>query len=225
MSPSQLLFREITSCERCPRLVRFRQEIAQRKRKQYTHWDYWGRPVPGYGNPQAKLLIVGLAPAAHGGNRTGRVFTGDKSAEFLMQCLFTTGFSNQPHSLSSNDGLELPNTYMTPVLKCVPPQDKPRSEELTNCFPFFQQELQQLKHLRVLLALGRIAFDACLRFARQQYPFKKKDYPFRHGGRYRLPSGLWIVASYHPSPRNVNTRRLTQPMMITLLSQLKELLE
>jgi len=225
MSPAQLLFQEITSCKRCPRLVHFRQEIAQRKRKQYTDWDYWGRPVPGYGDPQAQVLIAGLAPAAHGGNRTGRVFTGDKSAEFLMRCLFTTGFANQPHSLSLNDGLELPNAYMTPVLKCVPPQDKPRSMELHNCFPFFQQEWQQLRRLRVLLALGRIAFDACLRFARKQNPIKKKDYPFQHGRHYRLPSGLWMVASYHPSPRNVNTKRLTQLMMVTLLNQLKELLE
>jgi len=148
MSPSQLLFQEITSCERCPRLVQFREEIAQRKRKQYAHWDYWGKPVPGYGDPQAKLLIVGLAPAAHGGNRTGRVFTGDKSAEFLMRCLFKTGFANQPTSLSLNDGLELPMAYMTPVLKCVPPQDKPLGEELRNCFPFFHRELQHLKHLK-----------------------------------------------------------------------------
>jgi len=225
MSPSQLLFQEITSCERCSRLVQFREEIAQRKRKQYAHWDYWGKPVPGYGDPQAKLLIVGLAPAAHGGNRTGRVFTGDKSAEFLMRCLFKTGFANQPTSLSLNDGLELPMAYMTPVLKCVPPQDKPLGEELRNCFPFFHRELQHLKHLKVLLALGRIAFEVCLRFVHQQYPIKKKDYPFRHGRRYRLPSGLWLVAAYHPSPRNVNTKRLTQPMMMTLLNQLKELLE
>jgi uracil-DNA glycosylase family 4 len=218
------LNRDIIRCTRCPRLVAFRESIADKKRKQFENWSYWGKPVPGYGDPRAKLLIVGLAPAAHGGNRTGRVFTGDKSAEFLMRCLFHAGLVNQPMSESRDDGLELKNGYMTPLLKCVPPQDKPTTQELQNCFPFFRREVDLLPQVKVLLALGRIAFDGCLRLFREIRPFRLKDYPFRHGACYPGPNGIKLVGAYHPSPRNVNTNRLTFDMMVELLESVKGML-
>jgi uracil-DNA glycosylase family 4 len=184
-------------------------------------WQYWGKPVPGYGDINAKYLIVGLAPAAHGGNRTGRVFTGDKSAEFLMQCLYDVGMTNQSTSIALDDGLELLSGFMTPVLKCVPPHDKPTGEELSNCYPFFIKELKTLVSLRVILALGKIAFDSCLKYYREKYDIIKKEYPFGMGIRYEMPDGKILVSSYHPSPRNVNTKKLTYEMMVTLLESVK----
>lgn len=215
------LSESIIACMRCRRLVEFRESVAEAKRKQFIDWDYWGKPVPGFGDPEAKLLLIGLAPAAHGGNRTGRVFTGDKSADFLMRCLYDVGLANQPNSDSRDDGLELHKTYMTPVLKCVPPQDKPRSDELSNCFPFLEEELAILSNSSCLLALGKIAFDGCLRYLRMRYKFKKKDYPFGHGNSYQFKSGVRLVSAYHPSPRNVNTGRLTYEAMIELLEKVK----
>ena len=212
---------DIVQCCACPRLVEFRQAVAQKKRKQFEAWDYWGKPVPGYGEPGASLLLTGLAPAAHGGNRTGRVFTGDKSADFLVRCLHEVGIANQPNSDSLDDGLELMNAYMTPVLKCVPPQDKPKPDELKNCAHFLSNELILLKNVNCILALGKIAFDACLRFFRTQYDFLMKDYLFGHGNEYTLQNGIILVGSYHPSPRNVNTGRLTHSMMIELLERVK----
>ena len=169
---------KIIHCNDCTRLVDFRTKIANEKRKQYMNWDYWGKPVPGYGDPFASIIIVGLAPAAHGGNRTGRVFTGDKSADFLMMCMHEVGLSNQPNSDSLQDGLELNNCYMTPALKCVPPGDKPTAEELRNCFTYFNDEINLLTKAKCMLALGKIAFDACLRFWRSQFEIKVKDFPF-----------------------------------------------
>ena len=174
----------IIHCNECDRLVDFRTKIAKEKRKQYMDWNYWGKPVPGYGDYNASLIIVGLAPAAHGGNRTGRVFTGDKSADFLMMCMHEAGLSNQPNSDSMNDGLKLHNCYMTPALKCVPPQDKPTAQELRNCFQYFNEEINLLNHSKCMLALGKIAFDACLRFWRSQFDIKVKDYPFKHHAVY-----------------------------------------
>ncbi len=211
----------IRNCRRCPRLVEFRERIAREKRKQFRDWNYWGRPVPGYGASDARILIVGLAPAAHGGNRTGRVFTGDKSADFLMDCLFDCGLANQPTSLSRDDGLILHEAFMTPVLKCVPPGDKPLPEELRACAPFFQQELVLLSHLKLILALGKIAFDAVLRQYRQHHVFRMKDYPFVHHKFHTLPDGKTLVSSYHPSPRNVNTGRLSKAMLVELLKEVK----
>ena len=167
---------KIIHCNDCTRLVDFRTKIANEKRKQYMDWDYWGKPVPGYGDPFASIIIVGLAPAAHGGNRTGRVFTGDKSADFLMMCMHEVGLSNQPNSDSLQDGLKLNNCYMTPALKCVPPGDKPTAEELRNCFTYFNDEINLLTKATCMLALGKIAFDACLRFWRSQFEIKVKVY-------------------------------------------------
>ena len=208
-------------CTTCPRLVEFRTHIAAEKRKQFMDWDYWGKPVPGYGDPKAEIIIVGLAPAAHGGNRTGRVFTGDKSADFLMMCMHEVGMANQPNSDHSDDGLVLNNCYMTPALKCVPPQDKPRADELRNCFSYFETEIALLTNANCMLALGKIAFDACLRFWRRSYELKVKDHPFMHHAIYELPNGFHLIGGYHPSPRNVNTGRLSKGMMIDLLNDVK----
>ncbi|MEE8335828.1 MAG: uracil-DNA glycosylase [Candidatus Neomarinimicrobiota bacterium] len=215
------LYKEIVECNFCPRLVEFRTRIANEKRKQFKDWIYWGRPVPGYGDIKAELIIIGLAPAAHGGNRTGRVFTGDKSADFLMNCLHSAGFSNQKNSDNLGDGLKLQNAFMTPVLKCVPPGDKPTARELRNCFDFFEQELSLLINTKIVLALGKIAFDAYLRFLRKSNDFKIKNYPFGHNKLYKFKTGKILWASFHPSPRNVNTKRLTFEMMMDLLIKIK----
>lgn len=214
-------YREVVECKACPRIVEFRTHIAHEKRKQFKDWTYWGKPVPGYGDPDANLLLVGLAPAAHGGNRTARVFTGDKSADFLVKCLFDVDLANQPNSEAVNDGLVLNNTFMTPVLKCVPPQDKPSAEELRNCFSYFKREMKLLKQVKIILALGKIAFDGCLKFWRQNYDLKAKNHPFKHNSRYTMPDGTFLWGCFHPSPRNVNTGRLTYAMMIELLTEVK----
>ena len=207
-------YNQMIDCSLCPRIFEFRNKVAKEKRKQFSDWNYWGKPVPGYGDLNASLLIVGLAPAAHGGNRTGRVFTGDKSADFLMKCLYQAGLCNQPFSESLLDGLELNNIFITPVLKCVPPQDKPTSLELRTCFKYFNKELEYLKNIKMIVALGKIAFDGCLKFFRQYQKIRMKDYPFGHNVKYKMDSGVLLLGAYHPSPRNVNTGRLTEKMMV-----------
>jgi len=205
--------------------VDFRTKVAREKRKQFRDWTYWGKPIPGYGDPKGELLLVGLAPAAHGGNRTARVFTGDKSADFLVSCLHAEGLSNQPNSDALDDGLELNNTFMTPVLKCVPPQDKPTAAELQNCAPFFRKEMELLTQVKVILALGKIGFDGCLKYFRHDFDLKMKDYPFGHDKQYVLPNGMILWGCYHPSPRNVNTGRMNFKMMTQLLRKLKKTLK
>jgi uracil-DNA glycosylase family 4 len=204
--------------------VDFRTKVAREKRKQFRDWTYWGKPIPGYGDPKGELLLVGLAPAAHGGNRTARVFTGDKSADFLVNCLHSEGLSNQPNSDALDDGLELKNTFMTPVLKCVPPQDKPTAAELQNCAPFFRKEMELLTQVKVILALGEIGFDGCLKYFRHDFDLKMKDYPFGHDKQYVLPNGMILWGCYHPSPRNVNTGRMNFKMMTQLLRKIKRTL-
>jgi|TARA_B100000427_G_scaffold321074_1_gene321164 uracil-DNA glycosylase family 4 len=211
---------EIIKCRKCERLVIFREKIAKEKRKSYMDWDYWGKPIPGYGVKNARLMILGLAPAAHGGNRTGRVFTGDKSAEFLFKCLHSVGLSNQSNSDHRFDGLEL-DGYITAAVKCVPPGDKPTAEEKDNCEVFLSKEFTVLKQLKVVLGLGKIGFDSCLKFVRKSYPLKMKDYKFGHGVRYELPNNLILFGAFHPSPRNVNTGRLTFKMMVDFLERVK----
>lgn len=217
------LNRDIIVCERCPRLVEYRQSVARTRNRRFSDWEYWGKPVPGYGDPGARLLLTGLAPAAHGGNRTGRAFTGDKSGDFLMKCLHHAGLANQPRSESLNDGLTLHQTYITPVLKCVPPRDRPTVRELDSCFRFLQQEFRLLGEVRCVMALGRIAFDRSFRLWKSRYSLKARDFPFGHGEVFGLPDGRSLVASYHPSPRNVHTGRLTWDMMTDLLETAKEL--
>ncbi len=217
----ETLNNEIIGCRKCPRLVDFREKIAREKRKQFQDWTYWGKPVIGYGDSDAKLLIVGLAPAAHGGNRTGRVFTGDKSADFLMMCMHEAGLANQPNSDHRDDGLVLHNGYMTPALKCVPPGDKPTSEELKICFEYFREEINLLSSLKLILTLGKIGHDTVVKLYQEHYGIKKKDYVFGHGNEYVFPDGKRIISSYHPSPRNVNTKRLTKDMMVEMLSTIR----
>ena len=218
------LNKTITHCTKCDRLVNFREKIAKEKRKQYIDQIYWGKPITGYGDQKAKLLMVGLAPAAHGGNRTGRVFTGDKSADFLFSCLYKTGFANQPNSTNKNDGLELKNMYLTTALKCVPPEDKPTSKELKTCFNYFNEEISYLKNVSIIVALGKIGYDACLNYYKQYYEIKNKDFIFSHGSKNILPDNKLLIGSYHPSPRNVNTGRINQNKMVKLLNNIKEIL-
>ena len=218
------LEKDIIECRKCDRLVHFREKIAREKRKSYINWDYWGKAVPGYGISSAKLLILGLAPAAHGGNRTGRVFTGDKSAEFLFKSLHHVGLSSQSNSDHRDDGLVLKG-YITAAVKCVPPGDKPLAEEKDNCEKFLSREFRLLKNLKIVLGLGKIGFDACLKFVRKEYPIKMKDYKFFHGARYKLPNGIILYGSFHPSPRNVNTGRLNFKMMTNFLDIIKKEIE
>ncbi|MBL6675295.1 MAG: uracil-DNA glycosylase [Alphaproteobacteria bacterium] len=219
------LNKSIVECRKCSRLVNFREKIAIEKRKQYQDEVYWGKPITGYGDKNAKLLMVGLAPAAHGGNRTGRVFTGDKSADFLFKCLYKAGFSNQSTSVERDDGLKLNNLYLTTALKCVPPEDKPKPEELKTCFNFFREEINYLVKINTIVALGKIAFDACLNFYMQDYDLKRKDFVFQHGTEYMLPDGKILIGSYHPSPRNVNTGRIDENKMGRLLKKVKKIMD
>ena len=206
------LNKSIIKCSKCPRLVKFRNKISNEKRKQYQNETYWGKPITGFGDVDGKLLFVGLAPAAHGGTRTGRVFTGDRSSDFLYKCLYGVEISNHPYSYNINDGLELKNAYITTALKCVPPGDKPNKNELSNCFSFFHNEIKNLKNLKTIVALGKIAFDSCVLFFKENYYFKDKVY-FSHGKIYTLPKNINLVACYHPSPRNVNTGRINEKKM------------
>lgn len=211
------LNKKIVECKKCKRLVLFRNKIAKDKRKMYLNETYWAKPVTGFGDVNANLLIIGLAPAAHGGNRTGRVFTGDKSSEFLFECLGTVGISNQKFSLHKNDNLKLNNSYLTLSLKCVPPNDKPTSLELKNCYSFFREELNYLENVKTILALGKVAFDSIVNFYKEQYNRPLKGYKFSHGVEFVLPDKRKLVGCYHPSPRNVNTGRIDKKKFILLI--------
>ena len=222
MNNWNILNKEIINCKNCKRLVTFREKIALKKTKRFNHWNYWGKPVVGYGNKKAKLIILGLAPAAHGGNRTGRVFTGDKSAEFLIDCLYKVKLVNQNTSNERNDGLTMYNSYMTPVLKCVPPEDKPLKKEQENCFKFLNQEISFLKNIKVIVALGKIGFDSCIYFFKKNYDFSK-NVKFGHGAIYDLPNNIKIFGCYHTSPRNVNTGRINEKKMTSLFKKVLKL--
>tara|TARA_Y100001970_G_scaffold140633_1_gene173167 strand:+ start:1848 stop:2525 length:678 start_codon:yes stop_codon:yes gene_type:complete len=215
------LNQSIIKCNLCNRLVKFREQIAKEKRKQYINEDYWGKPITGFGDKHAKVLMVGLAPAAHGGNRTGRVFTGDKSADFLFKSLFKSGFANQQTSINKNDGLKLKNLYLTTALRCVPPGDKPTSNELKTCFNFFSKEITYLKNINTIVPLGKIAFDACVNYYKLNFDISNKNFIFKHGKKFILPDGKKMIASYHPSPRNVNTGRIDLQKMLRLLNYIK----
>ena len=217
------LNKKITNCNKCPRLVKFRDEISLKKRKQNSDEIYWGKPVTGFGDNHGKMLILGLAPAAHGGNRTGRAFTGDKSGDFLFKCLFSAKISNQPISKNIDDGLKLNSTYITNILKCVPPGDKPYLNELNNCSVFFDNEILKLKNLRVIITLGKVAFDNCIKFYKKKYRVDKRII-FKHGKKYILPDGKFLIPCYHPSPRNVNTKIINLKMMKNLFLKAKKLI-
>ena len=211
----------IIKCKKCPRLIKFSKKISFEKRKQNIREVYWGKPVTGFGDINAKLIIVGLAPAAHGGTRTGRAFTGDKSSDFLFSCLNKVNISNLPTSIHKKDGLKLNSTYITNILKCVPPDDKPLSIELNNCSGYFDSEIQSLKNLKVIITLGKVAFDNCIKFYKKNFIINKKLI-FKHGIKYYLPDGKILIPSYHPSPRNVNTKVINKQKMMSLLRMAKK---
>ena len=216
------LNKKIIKCRKCPRLINFIKKISTEKRKQNINETYWGKPVPGFGKTNSKLLILGLAPAAHGGTRTGRPFTGDKSSDFLFSCLKKANISNLPYSENLNDGLELKSTFITNILKCVPPGDKPTNEELSNCSNHFQNEIETLSKIQTIVALGKVAFDNCLKIYKKRFSIEKK-FIFKHGKKYLLPDKKTLIASYHPSPRNVNTKIITSTMMNRLFKKAKRI--
>lgn len=208
----------IICCRKCPRLVHFREHVAERK--SFQGQTYWRKPVPGFGDPEAWLLILGLAPAAQGANRTGRVFTGDPSAKFLMQALYKAGFASQPTSETADDGLKLKGCYMTAAVKCVPPDNKPLREEFVNCHPYFEQEFLRLKNLRAVLALGKLAFDHYQRFLKSEGGLERLA-PFSHGAKVEVNGWPTLYGSYHPSPQNTYTKKLTETMFLKLLEKVK----
>ena len=216
------LNKTIINCKKCPRLVEYVRKVSTTKRKQNLNEIYWGKPVPGFGNLNSKMAIIGLAPAAHGGTRTGRAFTGDKSGDFLFKCLYEAGISNNPFSKNLNDNLKLKSTYITNFLKCVPPEDKPLSDELSNCSNFFDEEILFLSKLKVIVTLGKVAFDNCIKIFKSKFKNEKK-FNFKHGSIQYLSKDIIIIPSYHPSPRNVNTKLLTEKMMISLFKKAKKL--
>lgn len=209
----KVLNAEVVACTRCLRLVAYREQVAREKRRAYHDWEYWGKPVPGFGDPKARVLILGLAPGAHGSNRTGRPFTGDASGNFMYPVLHETGFANQPHATDRNDGLVLTNLYITAAARCAPPANKPLPEELANCAPYLERELEGLKNLRVIVALGRIGFESYLNYLKRQGLIAgKRGYEFHHGAEYTMPDGRILLASYHPSNQNTQTGKLTRKM-------------
>ena len=214
------LNKTIVKCKKCPRLTDFIKKISLEKRKQNMNEKYWGKPVTGFGDIKAKLMIIGLAPAAHGGTRTGRAFTGDKSGNFLFKSLYSTKISNQNFSEKAGDGLKLKSTYITNILKCVPPGDKPINEEIIKCSNYFSKELEYLKDLKVIVALGKVSFDSCLKIYKKKFKINQK-FEFKHGKKYVLPDNRILIACYHPSPRNVNTKVLTLPMINQLFKKAK----
>ena len=203
------LERSILACERCPRLRSHCLEVARTKRRSYQEWTYWGKPVPGFGDPKARLFILGLAPAAHGGNRTGRVFTGDRSGDFLFAALWRAGFANQPESQHRDDGLRLSDAYLAAAVRCAPPGNRPTPEERETCRSFLGQELALLTRMRAVLALGRFAHDAYLRHRQADGArFALNHYPFAHGARHVLPGDVVLFDTYHPSQQNTFTGKL-----------------
>ncbi|MGQ0811028.1 MAG: uracil-DNA glycosylase [Nitrospiraceae bacterium] len=220
MHPLDLLNQRIADCRRCPRLVTYRETVALAKRRQYREWIYWGRPLPGWGDTDAELYVVGLAPAAHGGNRTGRIFTGDRSGDWLYEALHRFGFANQPQSTHRDDGLQLSNCYIAAAVRCAPPDNKPNPDEFAACRPYLLEELRLLKRMRVVVALGKIAFDHYLRACKELEQDRLQPTPrFGHRTVYRLPWGVTLIGSYHPSQQNTFTGKLTRAMFHAVFQQ------
>jgi uracil-DNA glycosylase len=226
LSSAELLLKvrgEVVDCRRCPRLVEYRERVAREKRREFVEWSYWGKPVPGFGDPNASLLMVGLAPAAHGGNRTGRVFTGDRSGDFLYKCLYRAGFASQPLSKSIDDGLRLNGAYVTAAVKCAPPDNKPTPSETMICSAYLATEIASLTRLTTILCLGQFAFKAVMRTIRNKYDIAGRSTMFAHGRVFRPGKGIpAIVCSYHPSPRNTQTGKLTEKMFLSVLEKVRK---
>ena len=218
---------QVIRCARCPRLVEHRRQVAEIKRRAYRDWQYWGKPIPGFGDPQARLLVVGLAPAAHGGNRTGRVFTGDSSGDLLFATLYRTGFANQAASVSREDGLQLQGAYVTAAVRCAPPGNKPLPQEFRNCREYLERELDALGELKVVVALGKLAFDTYLSILRVQGRISSRSgFHFAHGAVYPFdaPSPA-LIASYHPSRQNTQTGKLTPEMFEAVFREARALVD
>jgi uracil-DNA glycosylase family 4 len=222
MTPHWLtvLNREVIACTRCPRLVAHREQVAYEKRRAYRDCEYWGKPVPGFGDPEARVLIMGLAPGAHGSNRTGRPFTGDASGKFMFPVLHETGFASQPNATDRNDGLKLKNLYITAAVRCAPPANKPTPQELAACSSFLDQEIAGLKRVKIVVALGKIGFDAYLNYMKRSGLLQSRGpYLFKHGASYRLPDGKVLLCSYHPSNQNTQTGKLTRQMFVEIFKE------
>jgi uracil-DNA glycosylase family 4 len=217
---------EIVGCRKCPRLVAYREAVARERKRAFHEWDYWGKPVPGFGDPHAGLYILGLAPAAHGANRTGRMFTGDRSGDFLYRALHRVGFANKPISIRRGDGLELHDAYIGAAIRCAPPANKPLPSELANCKPFFEREIALVKP-RAILALGAIAMKAYLGMLKADGAIARfAEFPFRHGAAYELPGALpSLFLSYHPSQQNTFTGKLTPGMLLNVLRAIRKYLD
>lgn len=216
---------QIIACSKCPRLVTYRARIAREKKRMYRDETYWGKPVPGWGDPNARVYMVGLAPAAHGGNRTGRVFTGDSSGDFLFAALYRAGFANQPASLSRDDCLQLRDVYIGAAARCAPPGNKPAPQEFANCFPYLTREFELLKNTRVLIGLGAIGFQAILRVLKAHDIAMPGPRPkFAHNALYRIDR-YTVIGTYHPSRQNTNTGRLTAPMFDAVFDRARRVLE
>ena len=227
MTALEILQRQIISCEQCPRLVAYRAEVGRVKRRAYRGWDYWAKPVPGFGDPGARLLLIGLAPGAHGANRTGRMFTGDSSGDFLYKVLFATGFASQPTSASRDDGLKLIDAYMGAAVRCAPPDNKPTVEEIRTCRPYLERELDLLKNVRVIVALGRLAFDVYLGILRDQGKIARRSgFVFAHDAAHRIGEGEpLLISSYHPSQQNTSTGKLTEAMFRAVFQRARRRLD
>jgi len=218
------LHRDVTNCQLCPRLRAYGAQVAAAPARRFADWEYWGKPVPGFGDPQARFWIIGLAPAAHGGNRTGRIFTGDRSGDFLFAALHRVGLANQPTSVRRDDGLALRDCYISATVRCAPPANKPLPEEIANCSVYLDREWQLLGRKRVIMALGKIAWDAALQLARRQgIPIPKPRPAFGHGSEYRLLPELVLVGSYHVSQQNTFTGKLTPAMFDGVLRRCRML--
>lgn len=216
--------RDVIACRRCPRLVGWREQVAQVKRKAYLDQEYWGKPVPAFGDPQARILVLGLAPGAHGSNRTGRMFTGDGSGNFLYPSLYRTGFASMEQAVSRDDGMELRDILITAICKCVPPANKPNPDEIRNCRPWLEAEVATLTDLQGVVVLGQMAWDGLFALPLFSH-LKKSEYPFGHGAFYKPPRGLpWVLCSYHPSLQNTQTGKLTAEMFDAIWLQARSLL-
>lgn len=223
-SALQVLADEVVSCTACPRLTAHCHNMAEVKRRAYREWEYWGKPVPPFGDPGARILIIGLAPAAHGGNRTGRMFTGDRSGDFLYRALYETGFASQPESQARGDGQKLTDVYITAAVRCAPPENKPTPDEFRSCRRYLERELTLLKNLKCVVALGKLAFDAYLGILRDGGIIRSRAaYVFGHNVRYEIPGAAVLVGSYHPSQQNTSTGKLTAEMLREVFEQTRRI--